>query len=81
MRNVSNPSPASFLGATSRIPHPRIAERAFVLKPLAEIAPNHLHPVVYYTMQQMLQDVDDVDQVKLYTPEPASEMTPAGPAS
>ena len=63
------------------IPHPRIAERAFVLKPLAEIAPNHLHPVVYYTMQQMLQDVDDAEQVKPYTPELASELTAAGPAS
>ena len=27
------------------IPHPRIAERMFVLKPLAELAPNLTHPV------------------------------------
>lgn len=50
------------------IPHPRLAERAFVLKPLAEIAPNLMHPVLYYTITQLLSNVDDADQVKLYEP-------------
>ena len=50
------------------IPHPRLAERAFVLKPLADIAPDFMHPVLYYTMSQLLADAEDAEQVKLYDP-------------
>ncbi len=28
------------------LPHPRLHERAFVLKPFAEIAPDYLHPIL-----------------------------------
>lgn len=41
------------------IPHPRIAERRFVLEPLAEIAPNFLHPVLHKTIAQLLADCPD----------------------
>ena len=51
------------------IPHPRLAQRAFVLKPLAEIAPNLMHPVHYYTVSQLLQDAEDANQVQIYLPE------------
>jgi 2-amino-4-hydroxy-6-hydroxymethyldihydropteridine diphosphokinase len=50
------------------IPHPELANRAFVLKPLAEIAPNLMHPTLYYTITQLLQDADDASQVKVYQP-------------
>lgn len=49
-----------------KIPHPLIPQRAFVLKPLAEIAPSLMHPVLYYTMMQLLQDAEDTQQVRLF---------------
>jgi 2-amino-4-hydroxy-6-hydroxymethyldihydropteridine diphosphokinase len=36
------------------IPHPRIAERRFVLAPLADLAPELRHPVTNRTVRQML---------------------------
>jgi len=41
------------------IPHPKIAERRFVLMPLAEMAPQFLHPVLNKTNEALLKDCGD----------------------
>lgn len=38
---------------TLTVPHPQIANRLFVLAPLAELAPEHLHPELGRTAQEL----------------------------
>jgi 2-amino-4-hydroxy-6-hydroxymethyldihydropteridine diphosphokinase len=46
------------------IPHPQIAFRRFTLVPLAEIAPDYLHPVLQQTNLQLLQNCPDTLEVR-----------------
>lgn len=49
------------------IPHPRLAERVFVLKPLSDIAPGAVHPVTGATVRQMLDKLPDNAGIRPYT--------------
>ncbi|MGH2591987.1 MAG: dihydropteroate synthase [Anaerolineae bacterium] len=40
------------------LPHPRLAERAFVLVPLFEIAPNAIHPMLQLSIRALVARVD-----------------------
>ena len=41
------------------LPHPSLHERAFVLAPIAEIAPRWRHPMLHQTARQLLRQLDD----------------------
>ncbi len=48
------------------IPHPRLGERAFVLRPLADIAPQLVHPVTGKTITRMLDELPGGGGVERY---------------
>ncbi len=46
------------------IPHPRIPERRFVLEPMAEIAPDFVHPVLKKSIRSLLEACSDPSRVR-----------------
>lgn len=46
------------------VPHPRMHERAFVLEPLAEIAPEWVHPVLGLSVGEMLKNLPEGQEIE-----------------
>jgi len=49
---------------TPEIPHPRLVGRAFVLLPLAEIAPNWVHPATGQPLADLLASLDPAQIIR-----------------
>ena len=49
-----------------KIPHPELPNRRFALTPLAQIAPNLLHPGLTKSIDQLLKECADKSEVKKY---------------
>ena len=47
------------------LPHPRLAERAFVLVPLADVAPDWRHPITGLSVAQMLAALPAKDRAEV----------------
>jgi 2-amino-4-hydroxy-6-hydroxymethyldihydropteridine diphosphokinase len=54
-------------GGDLEIPHPRMAERRFVLVPFAEIAAGVVHPVLKKTIAELLAETSDRSEVRLFS--------------
>ncbi len=48
------------------IPHPRMMQRAFVLVPFAEIAPDIIHPVSHETIRELLSHLGYIEGVQRF---------------
>ena len=55
---VAAPAPG---GSGPILPHPRMTERAFVLLPLADVAPAWYHPATGRSLAELIQSLGDAE--------------------
>jgi 2-amino-4-hydroxy-6-hydroxymethyldihydropteridine diphosphokinase len=55
-------------GPDLEVPHPRLAERSFVLEPLCDLAPNLIHPTLGETIEVLASRVRDPAAVRRRNP-------------
>ena len=48
------------------IPHPEMTKRAFVLVPLSEIAPDVIHPILQKSIRELVDELGDVTDVRVW---------------
>ncbi|PKB78274.1 MAG: 2-amino-4-hydroxy-6-hydroxymethyldihydropteridine diphosphokinase [SAR202 cluster bacterium Io17-Chloro-G9] len=58
-------------GPELQIPHPRLHQRAFVLVPLVELAPDMLHPALGVSISDLFHQVDGKTGVKQWVKSPS----------
>ncbi|HEX9022882.1 MAG TPA: 2-amino-4-hydroxy-6-hydroxymethyldihydropteridine diphosphokinase [Geobacteraceae bacterium] len=51
-------------GEELTIPHPRLHERGFVLVPMAEIAPEFIHPLLRSSVAELLASLETIERVE-----------------
>lgn len=47
------------------LPHPRLHERGFVLVPMADVAPDWVHPILGRSVRQMLDGLPDAQKAEI----------------
>ncbi|MGB7070187.1 MAG: 2-amino-4-hydroxy-6-hydroxymethyldihydropteridine diphosphokinase [Pyrinomonadaceae bacterium] len=57
------------------LPHPRLHLRKFVLLPMAEIAPNFVHPILRKEIQELLISVPDLSSAARWDPNSVGQIT------
>ena len=50
------------------LPHPRLHTRNFVLAPMSEIAPHHVHPILNKTIQELLDENNNQSNFQRWNP-------------
>jgi len=62
------------------LPHPRMHERWFVLRPLCDVAAEAVHPLLGKTIRQLLEEVQEPQKIQEPQTPPKTPTSPPSPA-